>query len=213
MHIFQRFYPDLPKHTQDKLILWMQEIRTWNEKVNLISRKDIEHLEENHLLPSLAFQEIIQPQPGMQILDIGTGGGCPGIPLAICHPEAQFLLVDSIGKKIEAIRGMVEALGLQNVRLVHSRVETLPGKFDLVLGRAVAALPLFLGWAVEKLKAKGQVAYLKGGPLEAELEIQGIVPKKQVFLNALFPSMHYEEKYIVCFDAHSIRKLSLGPRP
>jgi 16S rRNA (guanine527-N7)-methyltransferase len=162
--------------------------REWNEKLNLVSRTDIENLERRHLAPSLAPLKFLQLAPGATVLDVGTGGGLPGLPLAICYPQAKFLLVDSIGKKIRAVTDMIQRLGLTNVEARPVRAETLTGHFDFVLGRAVTALPLFVSWIKPRLRPGAQhslangVLIWKGGDLSAEFADLGVEPRQRFFL-------------------------------
>jgi len=147
----------------------------WNERINLISRKDIDKLEERHVLHSLAIAKVIQFKARTTILDVGTGGGFPGIPLAIMFPEANFLLVDSIGKKIMVVNEVVKALGLKNVKAMQIRAEDVDAKFDFVVSRAVTKMPVFLQWVKRKIRKKNfnslnnGILYLKGGDVEEEL--------------------------------------------
>ncbi len=149
--------------------------RSWNEKINVISRKDIDQLYLHHVLHSLAIARFISFKPGTKILDAGTGGGFPGIPLAIYFPEVQFTLVDSIAKKIKVVQAVAEETGLTNVKVHWGRVEELNEKFDFVVSRAVTGLPEFSGW-VRKLIRPGWsndlpngIIYLKGGDVDEEL--------------------------------------------
>ncbi len=149
--------------------------RSWNEKINVISRKDIDHLYLHHVLHSLAIARFISFKPGTKVLDAGTGGGFPGIPLAIYFPETEFTLVDSIAKKIKVVQSVAEETGLANVKVHWGRVEELNEKFDFVVSRAVTGFPEFSGW-VRKLIRPGWsndlpngIIYLKGGDLEEEL--------------------------------------------
>lgn len=147
----------------------------WNEKINVISRKDIENLEERHVLHSLSIAKIIQFKAGTRVLDVGTGGGFPGIPLAIMFPQVKFTLIDSIGKKVKVVNEVVEALGLKNVRAMQVRAEEVEGRYDFVVSRAVTKLPVFMSWVRKKLARenrnalKNGILYLKGGDLEEEL--------------------------------------------
>ena len=149
--------------------------REWNERINVISRKDIDAVFEHHVLHSLAIARYLQTQPEAlleafsrgSILDLGTGGGFPGIPLAILFPEAHFTLCDSVGKKTIVAAAVAQALGLQNVEVVNVRAETLPGPFDFVVSRAVAALPDFYPW-VKGHFTQG-ILYLKGGDVAEEI--------------------------------------------
>lgn len=147
----------------------------WNAQINVISRKDEDNFYLHHVLHSLAIAKIINFQAGTRILDIGTGGGFPGIPLAILFPDTQFVLVDSIGKKIKVVNGVAESLGLKNVQGIHERVEKIPGQFNFIVSRAVAPLGDLLFWTKDKLSpennndlANGWIC-LKGGDLTDEL--------------------------------------------
>jgi 16S rRNA (guanine527-N7)-methyltransferase len=148
----------------------------WNERINLISRKDIEHLEERHILHSLALAKTIQFKPGTKILDVGTGGGFPGIPLAIMFPETEFLLVDSIGKKIKVVNEIKESIGLKNVEARQLRAEHVDGKYDFVVSRAVTRLPEFIKWVKDKISSNNKnsldngILYLKGGDIDEEMK-------------------------------------------
>ncbi|NNM16945.1 MAG: 16S rRNA (guanine(527)-N(7))-methyltransferase RsmG [Croceitalea sp.] len=147
----------------------------WNQKINVVSRKDIDELYLRHVLHSLGIAKIQTFNEGAAILDVGTGGGFPGIPLAILFPETNFTMVDAIGKKIKVVHEVIEGLQLQNARAIHTRVEDLPGKFDFVISRAVAAMPTFVHWTKGKVKKdnaharKNGILYLKGGNLTEEL--------------------------------------------
>lgn len=147
----------------------------WNAKINVISRKDITHIYLHHVLHSLAIAKVTPIKPGTDILDIGTGGGFPGIPLAIMFPKTQFYLVDSIGKKIKVVHAIAEDLKLKNVRADHLRAEQVKGRFDFVVSRAVAPLKTLHQWSRQKVKAKSQhdlyngLICLKGGNLDQEL--------------------------------------------
>ncbi|MEL6304117.1 MAG: 16S rRNA (guanine(527)-N(7))-methyltransferase RsmG [Bacteroidota bacterium] len=147
----------------------------WNQKINVVSRKDIDELYQRHVLHSLGIAKIQTFLPGSAVLDVGTGGGFPGIPLAILFPETEFTLVDAIGKKIKVVNEVVEGLGLTNVKAFHSRVEDLDNEFDFIVSRAVAAMPTFVRWTKGKIKKKSLhgrrngILYLKGGDLTEEL--------------------------------------------
>ena len=147
----------------------------WNAQINVISRKDTDHFYERHVLHSLAIAKIVQFLPGSSVLDIGTGGGFPGIPLAILFPEVQFHLVDSIGKKIKVVQEVAANLGLQNVQASHARAETIKDRYDFIVSRAVTQMPVFLTWVKGKSAKKNLhnfkngVLYLKGGDLSEEL--------------------------------------------
>lgn len=148
----------------------------WNKKINVVSRKDIDELYLRHVLHSLGIAKIQRFNEGAEVLDVGTGGGFPGIPLAILFPQTQFTLVDAIGKKVKVVNEVVEGLKLENVQSYHSRVEELSGQFDFIVSRAVAAMPTFVHWVKGKIKKesiherKNGIFYLKGGDLREELE-------------------------------------------
>ncbi len=150
--------------------------RDWNGKINLISRKDIDSLYEKHILHSLAIAKIIDFRPGTKILDVGTGGGFPGIPLAILFPTCHFVLIDSIGKKIKVVQAVSEELGLKNVTAIHGRVEDVKEEFDFVISRAVTTFPAFVGLVKKIILRKPQnalpngIIYLKGGDIQEEIK-------------------------------------------
>jgi len=175
VELIRKYFPDLTPE-QDRQFSMLQELyEYWNERINLISRKDIDKLEERHVLHSLAIAKVIQFKARTTILDVGTGGGFPGIPLAIMFPEANFLLVDSIGKKIMVVNEVVKALGLKNVKAMQIRAEDVDAKFDFVVSRAVTKMPVFLQWVKRKIRKKNfnslnnGILYLKGGDVEEEL--------------------------------------------
>jgi 16S rRNA (guanine527-N7)-methyltransferase len=150
--------------------------RDWNGKINLISRKDIDSLYEKHILHSLSIAKIIDFRPGTKILDVGTGGGFPGIPLAILFPSCHFVLIDSIGKKIKVVQAVSEDLGLKNVTAIHGRVEDVKEEFDFVISRAVTTFPAFVGLVKKNISRKPQnalpngIIYLKGGDIQEEIK-------------------------------------------
>ena len=176
--------------------------REWNEKINVISRKDIDELEIHHVLHALAIAKVISFKPGTKIMDVGTGGGFPGIPLAILFPETEFFLVDSIGKKIRVVQEIVAALGLRNVRAEQIRVEQVKEKFDFIVSRAVTAFPAFLGWTRNRIGNKSfndlpnGILYLKGGDFEEE--IQKYKEKISVYsIPDFFSEDYFETKKII----------------
>jgi 16S rRNA (guanine527-N7)-methyltransferase len=178
--------------------------KDWNEKINVISRKDIDSLYEKHVLHSLAIAAMCNFKPGASIVDIGTGGGFPGIPLAIFFPEVRFLLVDSIGKKIKVVQEVAAAIGLKNVTAVHSRVEEIKNKqFDFAVSRAVAPLGELWRWVNTFIKKgsaseefKNGLICLKGGDLMKEIKESGLQPEAWS-VHDIFPEQFFEEKFLI----------------
>ena len=172
-------FPDTTSRMLEQFRLMDGGYREWNAKINVISRKDIDGLYDHHILHSMAIAEylrtqnpeayssFINPAEGMKILDLGTGGGFPGIPLAVMFPKVKFILCDSVGKKTIVAREMDKMLGLENVEIVNARAESLPGEFDYVVSRAVASLTDFYPWV--KGKFTGSILYLKGGDINEEI--------------------------------------------
>ena len=175
MDIIRKYFTDLSDQQLEHFDQLGTLYNEWNTKINVISRKDIEQLYERHILHSLAIAKIIQFKPGTSVLDVGTGGGFPGIPLAIFFPETSFLLVDSIAKKIKVVNEVASALNLQNVKAEHLRVEDVKQKFDFVVSRAVTAFPRFVEMVQSKLLTQSKnellngILYLKGGDFEEEI--------------------------------------------
>lgn len=172
--IFDHF-PHLTEQQREQFAALDQLYRYWNERVNLISRQDIENLYPRHILHSLAIAHYLPKECAKKVLDVGTGGGFPGIPLAILYPETQFLLVDSIGKKIRVVEAIIDSLQLKNCRAEVIRAEQLKERFDYVVSRAVTSLPRFIPWVWDKLHPSTEecsrgILYLKGGELEEEIE-------------------------------------------
>lgn len=182
VEIIFNYFPDLTEGQQEQFSLLEDLYKDWNQKINVVSRKDIDELYLRHVLHSLGIAEIQVFKPGSSVLDVGTGGGFPGIPLAILFPETQFTLVDSIGKKIKVVEEVVQGLGLTNVTAVNSRVEDISAalnvttvQFDFIVSRAVAVMPTFTHWVKGKIKKESiherpnGILYLKGGDLSDEL--------------------------------------------
>lgn len=173
--ILLKYFPDLTADQKERFAALDGLYRDWNAKINVISRQDIDALYEKHILHSLAVAKIVQFKAGTEILDVGTGGGFPGIPLAILFPTADFHLVDSIGKKIKVVEAVADALDLKNVKAEQARVEQLNTTYDFIVSRAVTRLKPFLGWVRYKIHKAGNndrpngVLYLKGGDLTEEL--------------------------------------------
>jgi len=200
--IIFKYFPNLSEAQKSKFNRLGDLYQEWNEKINLISRKDIEFLYEKHILHSLGIAKVINFTAGTAILDVGTGGGFPGIPLAIMFPEVQFSLVDSIGKKIMVVKDIAKALDLKNVQAYHARVEDIKGSFDFITGRAVTDINAFYGWVKRKIKKTQQnglpngILYLKGGDLEIELAPFG--QSAQVYpLSHYFDEEFFKTKAVV----------------
>lgn len=206
MEIILKYFPDLAPETADQFRQLLPLYSEWNEKINVISRKDIDHLCERHILHSLAIAKILQFKPGTKVLDVGTGGGFPGIPLAIIFPETDFHLVDSIGKKIHVVQAVKNALGLKNVKAEQNRAENLPGKYDFVVSRAVTRLAAFYPWVNGKFLSNSQhklrngILYLKGGDITEEMaELNR--PGKIFHLSDYFSEEFFETKHLVHIPA------------
>ena len=170
-----KYFPEITDEQKQQFEKLEQLYTKWNEKINVISRKDMDGLYEKHILHSLGIAKVMPFADGTKVLDIGTGGGFPGIPLAILFPEVSFTLIDSIGKKIKVVEAVSEGLGLKNVTAVHGRAEKLKDKFHFVVSRAVTQMPEFLRWLKGKFEKEqfnekhNGVLYLKGGDLAEEL--------------------------------------------
>lgn len=175
LDLILKYFPDITETQQKQFAALETLYKEWNEKINVISRKDTESLYEKHILHSLGIAKVMAFADGTKVLDIGTGGGFPGIPLAILFPNTRFTLVDSIGKKITVVKAVAESLGLQNVTAHHMRAEQLKEKFHFVVSRAVTQMPVFLTWLRGKFEKEqfnpkhNGVLYLKGGDLAEEL--------------------------------------------
>ena len=197
-------FPDLTDAQLDQLDAIAQTVWDWNQHINVISRKDPEVM-VRHVLHSLGIAKVMQFEPGSRVLDVGTGGGFPGLPLAVLHPETEFVLCDSIGKKIKVVQAAANAAGLNNVTALHARAEDVEGTYDFVVSRAVTRMAGFLSWLDGKIKtdsvhplANG-VLYLKGGDLTEELsEVEAscqVTP-----LATWFADPFFETKQVVHVD-------------
>ncbi len=176
MQLILKYFPNLTEDQIHKFEQLELLYKDWNLKINVVSRKDIDELYLRHVLHSLAIAKLIQFRDGTKLLDVGTGGGFPGIPLAILFPECSFHLVDSIAKKLKVVDEVAEGLGLTNVKTTHSRVEEINDTYDFIISRAVAAMPTFVHWVKGKIakkqnhNLKNGILYLKGGDLSEELK-------------------------------------------
>jgi len=195
------YFPNLSKEQQERFVLLEELYKDWNQKINVVSRKDIDELYLRHVLHSLGIAKIQQFKDGCQVLDVGTGGGFPGIPLAILFPNVRFTLVDSIGKKIKVVDEVVVGLGLTNVKTINARVEEIPHQYDFIVSRAVATMPTFVHWVKRKIKKesvherRNGIFYLKGGDLEEEL--QGYSTAAVFNLSDYFKEEFFETKKLV----------------
>ena len=205
MDIIQKYFPDLTQEQYERLDRLGPLYREWNEKINVISRKDIDELYIHHVLHSLAIAKVIRFVPGTRIMDVGTGGGFPGIPLAILFPETEFLLVDSIGKKIKVVNEVAAALGLTNVKGVHTRVQQVKESFDFVVSRAVTAFPAFVSMVRKNITKEQKnarpngIIYLKGG--EFADEIKSFRRDVEVYSIAdFFSESFFETKKVICLS-------------
>lgn len=196
-----KYFPNLTEEQIEQFEKLYDLYLEWNSKINVISRKDIDELYLRHVLHSLAIAKVIQFKDGTKIMDVGTGGGFPGVPLAIMFPECSFHLVDSINKKLKVINAVSEALNLTNITTTHSRVEAIDDHYDFIVSRAVTAMPSFVDWVKNKVLKKSQhdlkngILYLKGGDLTEELKD---FPKATLYnLSDYFEEDFFETKKVV----------------
>ena len=178
--LIDKYFPELTEQQRSQFEALYSLYAEWNAKINVVSRKDFDQLYLRHVLHSLAIAKVCPFAPGARVLDVGCGGGFPSVPLAILFPEALFTAADSIGKKITVVKGVAEGVGLPNLSPVCARAETLPGRYDYVVSRAVTEMPTFVGWIWDKIN-RGQkgalsngILYLKGGDLDEELSRTGM---------------------------------------
>ncbi len=202
VELIEKYFPRLTDKQKQQFAQLGELYATWNAQINVISRADIDNLYEKHILHSLAIAKVVDFKDFTEILDVGTGGGFPGIPLAILYPNCQFVLVDSIGKKIKVVNEIATALGLENIKAEQMRAELVEGEFDFVVSRAVTRLLPFYGWVKGKIninnynKYKNGILYLKGGDLKEELKELG--KKSRVFeISEYFEEEFFETKSVV----------------
>jgi len=209
LSFINRYFPELSAAQERQFEQLEPLYREWNERINLVSRKDIDALAERHILHSLAIAKFHRFAPDTAILDVGTGGGFPGIPLAIFFPECRFTLVDAIGKKIKAVQAVADAVGLKNVTAIHTRCESMQQAFDFVVSRAVTDLPTFVGWVWRLIKVGANqglpngIIYLKGGDLQEELAKtvkklpKNALPPEEFMINEWFDNEFFTTKKLI----------------
>jgi 16S rRNA (guanine527-N7)-methyltransferase len=174
--LIQSYFPELTSNQIEQFSKLEKLYVHWNQQINVISRKDTENFYQSHVLHSLGIAKVIQFKKGTKIMDVGTGGGFPGIPLAIMFPDCDFSLVDSIGKKIKVVNEVANVLGLKNVKGIHERAEKIDGTFDFIISRAVTQMPEFISWVKNKISKTSKnslpngILYLKGGDLSEEMK-------------------------------------------
>jgi 16S rRNA (guanine527-N7)-methyltransferase len=196
------YFPDLTDQQKQQFEQLPELYNFWNNQINVISRKDIDELFERHVLHSLGIAKVMPFLPGEKVLDVGTGGGFPGIPLAIMFPDTEFYLVDSIGKKIKVVQEVTKAIGLSNLRAAHLRAEQVNEKFDFVVSRAVTRLGEFYPWVRGKFNKDSKntlangILYLKGGDLQQEITESGL-KVKQYYLKEYFTEEFFETKQVI----------------
>ena len=201
MEFILKYFPDLTDVQIDQFQQLEALYQDWNSKINVISRKDIDELYVKHVLHSLAIAKIQKFEPGTYVLDVGTGGGFPGIPLAILFPETRFYLIDVILKKINVVKAVAEALELKNVKAEQMRAENVKGDFDFIVSRAVTNMPDFVSWVKDKIKKqqkhelKNGILYLKGGDLTEELA--AFPNAKEYNIAEFFENEFFETKKVV----------------
>ena len=198
-----RYFPELSDKQKEQFNALKDLYLDWNSKINVISRKDMVHFYEHHVLHSLAIAKYYELLPGMKVMDLGTGGGFPGIPLAIMFPQTSFYLIDGTGKKIKVVNAVKDAIGLENVVAEHKRAEEVKDKFDVITGRAVMTLPEIANLAGNKLRIRGDeeaggIIYLKGGDLAEEFNaLNRYWHHKKAIISKWFLEEYFLEKFVV----------------
>jgi 16S rRNA (guanine527-N7)-methyltransferase len=196
MELIRKYFPELTSKQQDQFAALDGLYNAWNEKINVISRKDIEHLYEHHILHSLAIAKYNVLNPGMKILDAGTGGGFPGIPLAIVYPDVEFTLLDSTAKKIHVANEIIKAISLTNAAGIHSRLEEHLGSYDFITSRAVSTLTQLVAWS-KHLPVKRWIVLKGGNPKEFRKELPPRFDVRSVPVSDFFEEEYFSGKYLV----------------
>jgi len=201
MHLIRKYFKSLTAEQIRQFSELEKLYLDWNQKINVISRKDVGHLYERHVLHALSIAKVVNFLPQSKILDVGTGGGFPGIPLAILFPEVEFHLIDAIGKKIAVVQAIAEALKLKNVKAEHIRADQVKNQYDFIVSRAVTNMPDFVKWVKGKVlkinrhKLENGILYLKGGDLSEELKIYQKVACYEI--SEFFEEAFFETKKVV----------------
>ena len=200
--LIEKYFPNLSEQQREQFARLGEVYAEWNAKINVVSRKDMEHIYLHHILHSLAIAKVCHFADGAQVLDVGCGGGFPSVPLAIMFPNVQFTACDSIGKKIRVVEGVCEAVGIKNIHTVNGRVEQLKEQFDYIVSRAVTDMPTFVGW-VRGMVRKGEkgslpngILYLKGGDLTEELQASRR-QWERYYISEFFEEEFYDTKQVV----------------
>ena len=200
--LIEKYFPNLSEQQREQFARLGEVYAEWNAKINVVSRKDMEHIYLHHILHSLAIAKVCHFADGAQVLDVGCGGGFPSVPLAIMFPNVQFTACDSIGKKIRVVEGVCEAVGIKNIRTVNGRVEQLKEQFDYIVSRAVTDMPTFVSW-VRGMIRKGEkgslpngILYLKGGDLTEELQASRR-QWERYYISEFFEEEFYDTKQVV----------------
>jgi len=200
--LIEKYFPSLSEQQREQFARLGEVYAEWNAKINVVSRKDMEHIYLHHILHSLAIAKVCHFADGAQVLDVGCGGGFPSVPLAIMFPNVQFTACDSIGKKIRVVEGVCKAVGVKNIHTVNGRVEQLKEQFDYIVSRAVTDMPTFVGWVRGMVRkgAKGSlpngILYLKGGDLTEELQASGRKWERH-YISEFFEEEFFETKQVV----------------
>jgi 16S rRNA (guanine527-N7)-methyltransferase len=209
VELITKYFPGLSEGQLKQFAQLDSLYAAWNEQINVISRKDIDFLYERHILHSLGIAKVMSFKPGTRVLDIGTGGGFPGIPLAILFPETTFVLIDSIGKKIKVVQEVSDAIGLTNLTAIHGRAEEVDEKFHFIVSRAVTRLKPFFGWTKNKYSAeqfndlKNGILYLKGGDLDEEIKELN-KPVQLYNLSDFFQEEFFETKKVLYVPVNNV---------